>query len=322
VQAARWTGLPGGGGYIYSFNGPHSLFIDTLRSLRSLAVAHTLGHVLMGERDARINLLDRLLIHAETTRRYAVYFGEGRDAYDVRGRVAHESLFNINDGTYRCPSTQQGWSPFSTWTRGLAWAILGYAEQLEFLSDPGCGANRDVSPRVIARFEECAVATADRYLEECSTDGVPVWDTGAPNLHRLRNYRDRRSDPFNAWEPFDSSAAAIAAQGLLRLGAHLRSKGSRREATRYRQAGLTMARTLLHEPYLSTAPGHQGLLLHSVYHRPNGWDHVRRGQKVPNGESSLWGDHHLRELGLYLLQEAAGDPPFRFYARAQRTTCT
>ena len=58
----------------------------------------------------------------------------GRDAYDVRGRVAHESVFNINDGNYRCPRTQQGYSPFTTWTRGLAWAICGFAEQLEFFA--------------------------------------------------------------------------------------------------------------------------------------------------------------------------------------------
>src|SRR5262249_29164612 len=39
VQAARWTRLADDSGFIYSFNGPHSLFIDTIRSLRSLAVA-------------------------------------------------------------------------------------------------------------------------------------------------------------------------------------------------------------------------------------------------------------------------------------------
>src|SRR5256884_9385015 len=32
VQAARWTNLTYGRGYIYSFNGPHSLFIDTIRT--------------------------------------------------------------------------------------------------------------------------------------------------------------------------------------------------------------------------------------------------------------------------------------------------
>jgi hypothetical protein len=69
VQAARWTSIADGKGYIYSFNGPHSLFVDTVRSLRSLAVAHQLGHVLMGERDQRIALLRRLIEHAETTAR-------------------------------------------------------------------------------------------------------------------------------------------------------------------------------------------------------------------------------------------------------------
>src|SRR5712671_720372 len=115
VQAARWTATAGDGGYIHSFNGPHSLFIDTLRSLRSLAVAHQLGHVLMGEGDRRISLLERLVEHAATTARYNVYYGEARDAYDVRGRVAQESIFNVTNGNFRCPNSQQGYSPFSTW---------------------------------------------------------------------------------------------------------------------------------------------------------------------------------------------------------------
>jgi hypothetical protein len=143
VQAARWTRTADGKGFIYSFNGPHSLFVDTIRSLRTLAVAHQLGHVLMGERDQKISLLERLLDHAGNTAHYSIFYGEGRDVYDVRGRTAHECIFNTNDGNYRCPNSQQGFSPFSTWTRGLAWAILGFAEQLEFLarkSSGGCQA--------------------------------------------------------------------------------------------------------------------------------------------------------------------------------------
>src|ERR1041385_7882985 len=66
IQAARWTRTADGKGYIYSFNGPHSLFIDTMRSLRSLAVAHQLGHLLMGEHDEKISLLQRLVEHAQT----------------------------------------------------------------------------------------------------------------------------------------------------------------------------------------------------------------------------------------------------------------
>ena len=134
VQAARWTKTTDGGGYIYSFNGPHSLFVDTMRSLRSLAVSHQLGHVLMGEHDRRICLLRRLVEHGVSTATYNVYYGKGRDAYDLPGRTAHECIFNLNDGNFRCPNSQQGYSPFTTWTRGLAWALLGFAEQLEFLT--------------------------------------------------------------------------------------------------------------------------------------------------------------------------------------------
>ena len=307
VQAARWTEITEGKGYIYSFNGPHSLFIDTMRSLRALGVAHQLGHTLMGERDRKISLLDRILQHGEATAEFAIYYGKGRDAYDVPGRTAHESIFNVNDGSYRCPNSQQGYSPFSTWTRGLAWAICGFAEQLEFLDH--------IKAKAPASFLRAAQATADFYIANSCTDGVPMWDTGAPNLHRLGNSPGRPADPYNEWEPVDSSAAAIAAQGLLRLGHYLKAKGGR-----YRQAALTIAQTIFDEPYLSVKNNHQGLLLHSVYHRPNGWDHIAKGQKIPNGESSMWGDYHARELALMILREAEDAPYLAFFNQSLLTS--
>jgi hypothetical protein len=94
---------------------------------------------------------------------------------------------------------------------------------------------------------------------------------------------------------------------MIRLGNYLIATGDKKSGTRYRQAGLTIARTLFAEPYLSTNPKHQGLILHSVYHRPNGWDYIAPGQKVPNGESSMWGDYHARELALLILREARGE---------------
>jgi hypothetical protein len=315
VQAARWTALPDGLGYIHSFNGPHSLFADTMRSLRSLAVAHQLGHVLMGERDRKISLLQRLVQHADTNALYNVYFGEGRDSYDVRGRVAHESIFNVNDGSYRCPSTQQGYTPFSTWTRGLAWVQLGYAELLEFLETLQDGELKPFGGRkaVVSRYLAAARATADFYLEYTPTCGVPYWDTGAPGLVHLGDYLDRPADPYNEHEPVDSSAAAITAQGLVRLGRYLEAHGQARAGARYVAAGLTVARTLFAEPYLSTNPQHQGLLLHAVYHRPNGWDHVPKGRRIPCGESCMWGDYHLRELALYLRRLARDEPYYAFF---------
>src|SRR4029077_1957726 len=86
-----------------------------------------------------------------------------------------------------------------------------------------------------------------------------------------------RADPFNDIEPVDSSAAAIAAQGLLRLARVMARRGRSSDADRYEQAGLQLLSTLSDEPYISTDPNHQGLLLHSVYHWPNGWDYVPQG---------------------------------------------
>jgi len=280
VQAMRWSRTADGGGYIYSFNGPHSLFVDTIRSVRALVVAHQLGHVLMGEGDRPISLLDRALHHLRTTAHYSVYYGEGRDAWDTRGRVAHEGIFNPNDGAWRCPSSQQGYSPFTTWTRGLAWAMCGFAEELEyFRAFPG-------PADILAMLENAARATCDFYIETTPAGGIPYWDTGAPGVAA-------------GTEPVDSSAASIAAQGLLRLG---RSLGD----ARYWQAGLSVCDSLFDAPYLSQDPAHQGLILHSVYHRPNGWN-------WEPGESSMWGDYHAREVALYLLRVAEDKPYLKFW---------
>ena len=313
VQARRWTRTASGHGFIHSFNGAHSLFADTMRTLRSLALGHLLGHALFEEGDRRVSLLERLLAHARTTAAHAVYYGEGRDFYDVRGRVAHESLFNVADGQFRCPGTQQGYSPFSTWTRGLAWVLLGFAEELEWIETLSAAALAPFGGReeIVAWMLKAAQASADFYLEATPPDGIPYWDTGAPGLVELDV--DQPADPFNDHEPVDASAAAIAAQGLLRLARLLAGRGREAEARRYGQAGLVVTRTLLATPYLSEAADHQGLLLHSVYHRPNGWDYVPPGRKVPCGESSQWGDYHLRELGLYVQRLAADSAYYRFF---------
>ncbi len=281
VQAGRWTKTQDGGGFIHSFNGPQSLFVDTVRSCR--------------------------IQHLRKTAEYNIFYGEGRDTWDTpdqRGRTVHETLWNPASGVYRCPSTQQGYSPFSTWTRGLAWAMLGYAEQLELLQQHPELYESD--PDLPALMKKAATATCDHFIEHTPTDGIPYWDEGAPGLAKMGDYRDRPAEPFNDHEPVDSSAAAIACQGLLRLG---RLTGD----STYTRAGLTTLRTLLDEPYLSHDDSHQGLLLHSVYHRPFGWDHIPADRKIPCGEACMWGDYHLREAALHLQRIAKDEPYYTFF---------
>ena len=301
VQASRWTNIKNGG-FIYSFNGPHSLFVDTIRSCRILMTSHLLGHVFQSEGDEKISLFDRAIQHISATANYSVFYGEGRDSYDVWGRTAHESIFNTNDGNFRCPNSQQGYTGFSTWTRGLAWAMLGFAEELELMDQmPETDVNMPgEKSKLMEMMVKAAKATCDFFIENTPIDGIPYWDTGAPNLHKLGDYLNQPSNPYNQWEPVDSSAAAIGAQGLLRLGKYLQNTGEKEVGEKYWQAGLTVVHSLLDYPYLSTNPNHQGLILHSIYHQPNGWDNVPEGQKIASGESSMWGDYHARELALYL----------------------
>ncbi len=314
VQACRWTKTKDGG-FIYSFNGPHSLFVDTIRSCRIVMVSHQLGHLLQGENDIKIPLLGRALQHIAATASYSVYYGEGRDSYDVWGRTAHESIFNTNDGNFRCSNSQQGYTGFSTWTRGLAWAMCGFAEELEFLDQVSdleldTWGEREKNTGMMLK---AAKATCDFYIENTPTDGIPYWDTGAPNLHKLGDYLEKPADPYNTWEPVDSSAAAIGAQGLLRLGRYLLGKGDTKNGEKYWQAGLTIINTLFESPYLSTGPCHQGLILHSIYHQPNGWDNIPEGKKVASGESSMWGDYHAREVALYLQRIINNEKYYTFF---------
>ena len=125
-------------------------------------------------------------------------------------------------------------------------------------------------------------------------------------LYKLGDYTAKNADPFNPYEPVDSTAAAIAAQGFFRLGNVLSDE-------KYTQAALTITQTLLSEPYISENPDHQGLLLHSIYHEPNGWDYVPVGQNIASGESSMWGDYHVRELAIQMGREIDEKPTYAYF---------
>ena len=328
VQAARWSGThpakDAAGlartahapalGYVYSFNGPHSLFVDTMRTIRIMGVAWQLGHKLMHEGDKPADLLKRSVLHGLATNQYVVFHGDSSHAYDVRGRTAHEAIFNRNDGQFRCRGTQQGYSGFSTWTRGLGWAMCGYAEELEFFRTiPGDAFEASTGLKksdAVTAYEQAAMDTCDHYINDCAADdGITYWDGGAPGLSKLGDWKSRPADPYNDFEPVDSSASAIGAQGLIRLGNYL-GKG---KGDTYLQAGLTIAKRLCEAPYLSTDASHQGLLLHSIYHRPNNWDFIPPGKKIPSGESSMWGDYHLLELAVLVQRMAQKKPYLTFF---------
>jgi hypothetical protein len=110
--------------------------------------------------------------------------------------------------------------------------MLGFAEELEAFELIG---NEEFKQpggveKITQIMLEGAKATCDFYIEQTPTCGVTYWDTGAPNLHKLGDYLNNPADPFNDFEPVDSSAAAIGAQGLLRLGNYLIKKDQKDQA--------------------------------------------------------------------------------------------
>jgi unsaturated chondroitin disaccharide hydrolase len=261
VQSYRWNG-GGPHGFIYSFNGPQSLFIDVMMNVRLLFWAARHG--------APEEVLEKAIEHARTSARYLVR-RDGPGLGEEDGSVAHEAVFNTEPGRgeFRCLSTQQGYSPFTCWARGLAWALYGFAV-----------AHAETGE---AELLDAAERAAGYYLRRTPADGVPFWDYGAPAIPE---------------EPRDSSAAAIASCGL-RILAGLTKDAAR--ARSWREAANAILETLCAPPYLSAdAPGEEGVLLHGVYHRPRGWG---------VDASVMWGDYFFLEAVERGLSGGEGEKP-------------
>jgi unsaturated chondroitin disaccharide hydrolase len=119
-----------------------------------------------------------------------------------------------------------------------------------------------------ARFLQTAEACADFYIERTPAHGIPPndWDEPQPTL------------------PYESSAAAIAASGLLNLG-RLTTDVTR--ARLYHDYARRILDTLTTPEFLAhQTPGWEGILKHGMYHR-------RKGLGVD--ESVMWGDYFFLE---------------------------
>lgn len=184
------------------------------------------------------------LEHSLTSRRHLVR-GDGS--------TVHEGWFDTGSGEFLRAATHQGWRPDSTWARGQAWAVYGFTTAWTETGDTD--------------LLDAAVRTADHFVRS-TPGGVPPndWLEPQPSV------------------PYESSAAAIAAAGLLRLAA-AHPEADARE--RFADAGRAVLDRLLTPEFLAVdTPGWQGVLRHATYHQRNclGID-----------ESVMWGDYYLVE---------------------------
>ena len=165
----------------------------------------------------------------------------------------HTFYVDTRTGAPRFGTTHQGYADDSCWARGQAWGIYGFA--LAF---------RHTGER---EYLSLAGRLADYMLERLPADGICCWDlifTGDGDLR-------------------DSSAAAIAACGLLELVSALPISAPDRE--RFMAAAVQIL-TALDDRYLAPIERSNGLLAHAVYHWP---------KRVGVDECCIWGDYFYLE---------------------------
>lgn len=183
--------------------------------------------------------------HARTTQRVLVR-GDGS--------TAHEGIFDLETGEFLRQTTHQGYRGSSCWARGLAWAIAGFTTCYEYSRDP--------------HFLATASACADYYIAQTPGDGVPPWDFNAPLESR---------------QLVDTSAAAIAASGFLRL---CRLIADPIKGHLYWSIAQKILRTLCSEYLAQGDPSWEGVLKGGIYHM-----HMELGIE----ESVMWGDYFFVE---------------------------
>jgi unsaturated chondroitin disaccharide hydrolase len=158
--------------------------------------------------------------------------------------------------------TAQGYKNSSPWARGQAWGIYGTALDYLYTKNPKC--------------LELFYGITDFFINRTKnavSDGIPYWDLIFSDKHN---------------QPKDSSAAAIAACGMLEMAKHLPAE----KAAYYKDTALEIAGTLARN-YAATPDHANGLLKHGVYAKRSPFNSVADWGV---NECTLWGDYFYLEL--------------------------
>ncbi len=191
-----------------------------------------------------------------------------RDHVRPDGSTFHVVDYGPATGAVERKGTRQGHARDSTWSRGQAWGVYGFTM-----------AYRETGDR---RLLDAARRVSDWFIDHLPPDRVPYWDFDAPGIPDA---------------PRDSSAAAIAASGLLELAVLEPDSG---RAAGYRGAAESIISSLARPPYLAPEGATEAILLHGTQDFPRG-----------NFDTGLaFGDYYFVEaLGRYLWPPGVLDEP-------------
>jgi hypothetical protein len=188
------------------------------------------------------------------------------------GSTFHVVDYNT-DGTVFRQFTSQGFSDTSTWSRGQAWGLNGFTMVYRYTkNDP------NVPAATSASFLATAQRLADYFIANLPPDFVPYWDFSQSGT-----------------APRDSSAAAIAASGLLDLSTQVKTQS---DSARYRTAALNILSSLSSAGYLGDRIATDGILLHGSAAVP---------QNSGVDTSLIYGDYYFLQ-GCYRARTAPPAP--------------
>lgn len=159
----------------YSFTDLESDFIVIIDNMCNLDMLYYVASV-----TGDLELATIATTHAESTAKHHFRTDKPDEEWSTYHVVNYEAV----NGIPKAKFTNQGYEDESTWSRGQAWAIMGFAETYHWTK--------------ARKFLEVAIGAGEYFLDHLPEDGVPPWDFQAPDSHVK-----------------DTSAAMVAAVGLL-----------------------------------------------------------------------------------------------------------
>ena len=173
------------------------------------------------------------------------------------GSLYHVVDLNPVSGELIKKRTRQGKSDESAWSRGQSWAIYGFSTMYEYTKDP--------------KYLAASKKAADYYIAHLPADSIPPSDFDST---------------LTGLEFKDTSAAAVAASGLIRLSRQVSDPALQKK---YFMVAENTLKSLTHSPYLAEGSDKAAVLNYSAR------NYCEDPNSVLTNTGLIFGDYYLLE---------------------------